>query len=101
MKRFNLSDEAKQDLKDIKAHLTQESGVQASRYVLSRIKEGMEFLSRIPGAGHLREDLTDDDLKFWPVFSYLIIYNANTRPIGIVRVLHGNRDVSEILSQVD
>ncbi len=102
MKRYNLSDEAKQDLADIKAYLTKESGVHASRYVLKRIKEGMDFLSSTPGAGHMREDLTDADLKFWHVFSYLIIYKATTRPIGIVRVLHGSRDITpSMISQDD
>lgn len=91
MKRCTLTDDAKQDLADIKAYLTKESGVNASRHVIKRIKEGMDFLGNTPGAGHLREDLTAADVKFWLVFSYLILYKATARPLGIVRVLHGSR----------
>jgi plasmid stabilization system protein ParE len=43
--------------------------------------------------------LTSDPLKFWSVFSYLIAYDPATRQIQIIRVIHGNRDVSAILDQ--
>jgi toxin ParE1/3/4 len=101
MKRYNLSDEAKQDLVDIRAYLTRESGAPTARYVLKRIKDGMDFLSRTPGAGHSREDLTDATVKFWSVFSYLIIYKATTRPIGIVRVVHGSREITSAMLSTD
>jgi toxin ParE1/3/4 len=61
----------------------------------------MDFLSRTPGAGHLREDLTDTTVKFWPVFSYLIIYKATVRPIGIVRVVHGSREITSAMLPKD
>jgi antitoxin ParD1/3/4/toxin ParE1/3/4 len=36
-------------------------------------------------------------VKFWPVYSYLIVYSPDTRPLEIVRVLHGARDIAPIL----
>ena len=102
MRRYNLTNEAKADLADIKAYLTKESGASTARYVLKRIKKERDFLSRTPGAGHLREDLTDTTVKFWPVFSYLIIYKTTICPIGIVRVVHGSREITpSMLSQDD
>lgn len=101
MKRYNLSDDAKQDMANIRAYITNEGGATAARYVLKQIKVGIEFLSRTPSAGHLREDLTDADVKFWPVFSYLIIYKSTVQPIVIARVLHGSRDISPMLLQDD
>lgn len=47
-------------------------------------------LAQMPGMG-LREDLTDEPLRFWPVYSYLIIYRPETQPLEIVRILHGAR----------
>ncbi len=47
--------------------------------------------------GHLREDLAEEPLRFWPVYSYLIIYRPDSRPLEIVRVLHGARDVRNLL----
>ena len=56
----------------------------------------MAFLAITPGAGHSRENLTDEPVKFWPVFSYLIIYDPATQPIGVARVLHGGQDLTPI-----
>ena len=36
--------------------------------------------------------------KFWPVYSYLIVYDPGAKPVQIVRVLHGMRSVEEILN---
>jgi antitoxin ParD1/3/4/toxin ParE1/3/4 len=63
---------------------------------LLSIIEYLEGDSR-PGIGHLRPDLTDADGRFWPVFKYLVIYRPDTKPLEIVRVLHGRRDVERIL----
>ncbi len=59
------------------------------------------FLGNTPGAGHLREDLTDEPVKFWSVFSYLIIYDPIAQPIEIARIVHGSREVSAILAHDD
>jgi antitoxin ParD1/3/4/toxin ParE1/3/4 len=97
MSRYLLSPEAKQDLKDIKTYLVGEGGAPLARYVLGAIREGIRFVARYPGSGHLREDLTTLPVKFWHVFSYLIIYDPSKRPIEVARVLHGRRDVETIL----
>lgn len=52
----------------------------------------------MPEIGHRREDLADEPLRFWPVYSYLVIYRADVSPIEVVRVLSGYRDVAELLS---
>ena len=96
-RRYKLSKEAEKDLDSIKSYLLEEAGGRVARYVLKELKEGMQFISDAPDAGHMREDLTDTPVKFWPVFSYLIIYDSQARPIEIVRVLHGGRDVATIL----
>lgn len=101
MRRYILSEEAKQDLADIRAYLTEEGGARVARYVLKQIKDALDFLSRTPGAGHVREDLTDAPVKFWSVFSYLIVYRPEPRPIGIVRILHSSRDMAKLHLQAD
>lgn len=55
-------------------------------------------LAQHPNSRHRRGDLTTrDDVLFWPVYSYLVIYRPDTEPLEILRVLHGNRDVTRIL----
>ena len=56
----------------------------------------MRRIAARPGLGHLREDLTDEPLRFLPVWSYLVIYRL-TDPVEVVRVVHGARDVAREL----
>ena len=64
--------------------------------VESAIREKIVFLAGTPGAGHSRKDLTDEDVKFFPVYSYLIAYRPQTKPFEVVAILHGRRDVERI-----
>ena len=57
----------------------------------------MELIGDNPGIGHVRDDLTDQPVRFWAVFSYLIIYDPVPRPVQVVRVLHGARDLAALL----
>lgn len=65
----------------------------------SVIREKFAFLAVNPGAGHRRENLTDVNVKFFTVYSYLIVYQPQTKPLQIVSVLHGRRDVERILRE--
>ena len=65
--------------------------------VVDALDEAMQRLAENPGIGHVRPDLTDEDVRFWPVFKYLVVYRPETKPLEIVRVLHGRRDVERIL----
>ena len=96
MKRFILSDDADHDLQEIKRYLIREGGTPIVRHIFARLKASMVMLAANPYTGHSREDLTNEPVKFWPVFSYLIVYDPETKPIGIARVLQGNQDLKRI-----
>jgi toxin ParE1/3/4 len=95
--RYFLSPEAKEDLRDIRAYLVSQGGNRLAKHVLQEIRAAFRLLASHPDAGHRRQDLTSLPVKFWPVFSYLVVYDPVARPIAIVRVLHGRRDVETIL----
>lgn len=65
--------------------------------VESAIRGNIVLLSRRPGIGHWRKDLTDQPVRFYLIYSYLIIYRPDTRPLEVVAILHGRRDVAEVL----
>jgi plasmid stabilization system protein ParE len=96
--RYVLSPEAKDDLRDIRSYLVSQGGNRLARYVLNEITEAFRLLTSHPEAGHYRKDLTPLAVKFWSVFSYLIVYNPAAKPLAVIRVLHGRRDVQAILS---
>jgi antitoxin ParD1/3/4/toxin ParE1/3/4 len=94
--RFALTPEAQADLTEISNYIQQDSPA-AARRVRDELLAAMRRLARMPGIGHLREDLSDEPVRFFSVYSYLIIYRPETDPLQIVRVLHGARDVGAIL----
>ena len=91
MKRFKLSPEAALDIRSVWAYIAKDS-IRAARRVRLQIMRACQAIAANPRIGHSRSDLTDKPLLFWPVGSYLIIYNPAPRPIEIVRVLHGALD---------
>ena len=88
--------EARTDLEELLDYIADDS-VDAALRVHSRFVEVFELLAANPGVGHLREDLTSRPIRFFPVYSYLVIYLAGTNPVQIVRVLGGAQDVEAIL----
>ena len=53
--------------------------------------------ARNPQIGHTRPDLTTKPVRFWPIYSYLIVYDPQSRPLEIVRILSGYRDIAALL----
>ena len=97
MKRFVLTRPAEDDLHQIKNYLAEKAGPAIARRVMQEIRSAMNLLADQPNAGHVREDLTNRRLKFWAVFSYLIVYAPSSRPIQVIRVLHGAQDIEHLL----
>ena len=72
--------------------------VEAAARVRREIRDACRRLAQHPHSGHQRSDLTTrQDVLFWPVYSYLIIYRPDKKPLEVLRVLHGNRDLTRIL----
>jgi antitoxin ParD1/3/4/toxin ParE1/3/4 len=95
--RFVLAPEAANDLVQIWRHIKKQTSVEMADRVESVILDKILYLARRPGAGHWRKDLTNEAVKVFPVYSYLIVYRPETRPLQVVSILHGHRDVEQIL----
>jgi len=95
--RYVLAPEAALDLVQIWRYIRKQSSFQIADRVESVIRDKIIFLAGSPGVGHWRKDLTDQAVKFFPVYSYLIVYRPDTKPLQVVSILHGRRDVEEIL----
>lgn len=98
MTRFLLTRPAERDLDQIKNYLLQDAGPRIGRRVMKEIRDALDLLGRQPGVGHTRQDLTLRPLRFWPVYSYLIVYDPEPRPVHVIRVLHGKRDIEAIIN---
>jgi plasmid stabilization system protein ParE len=96
MADFFYSPEARRDLFEIWEFIAQDNLDEADR-VEREIEQAISMLAGNPELGHFRGDLTSKQVRFWTIYSYLIIYDPATRPLEIVRILSGFRDVAALL----
>lgn len=96
MARYVFTRPAERDLLDIWGYIATDD-VDAADRVVGEIRDAVERLVEMPRLGRLRDDLTDEPLRSWPVYSYLIFYRPDTTPLEVVRVLSGFRDLGELI----
>ncbi|WP_415199826.1 type II toxin-antitoxin system RelE/ParE family toxin [Silvibacterium sp.] len=95
MIRYKLSARAKREVFDIWLYIAREN-IEAADRVEAAIYDACEFVAANPMAGGVRTELTGLPLRFWgiPGFpSYLLVYSPHRKPLLILRVLHGARDL--------
>ena len=95
--RFVLAPQAAADLADIWRYIKNQSSAGMADHVESVFRDKFVFLAQAPEAGHHRRNLTAEEVKFFPVYSYLIVYRPATKPLQIVAILHARRDVEQVL----
>jgi toxin ParE1/3/4 len=89
---FQLTEQAKDDVRDIVAYVRGRSP-SGAKLVRQKLRAAMSQLAEFPGIGHRRDDVTDEPVRFWAVYSYLIVYRHETRPLQVIAVLHGDREL--------
>ena len=92
-----VSPEAAADLREIADYIA-EDNPPAARRVVAELRRSIQRLGQTPGMGHRRDDLSREQVRFWPVGRYLVIYRSSGRAVEIIRVLHSARDVAALLS---
>jgi plasmid stabilization system protein ParE len=98
-RRYVLAPQAVRDLVDIWRYLKKESSQETADRVESMVRSKFVYLAGFPRGGHRRRDLTSADVRFFSIYSYLIVYGPETEPLQIVAILHARRDVANILPQ--
>jgi plasmid stabilization system protein ParE len=96
---YRLTQRAEADVEAIADFIAADS-IDAAMKVVLALEEAFVLLASRPNIGHAREDLTDRPLKFWSVYSYLIVYEPAGDPLTIVAVLHGARNVAQIVKEI-
>jgi antitoxin ParD1/3/4/toxin ParE1/3/4 len=90
---YQLTTEAQDDLEAIAEYIAVEGSVERAIRVLSNFRDAFRKLADMPGMGHFREDLLDQRYKFWSVYSYVIAYRWDVKPIQVIAIVHGARDL--------
>jgi plasmid stabilization system protein ParE len=98
---FQFTPQAVEDLDAIWWFIVQDNRDAADR-VESEIIATCRRLAKHPLMGTKRQDITPLPVRFWTVAkyaNYVIVYRPDTVPLEIVAVLHGQRDLKEMLKQ--
>jgi plasmid stabilization system protein ParE len=98
-RRYILAPQAARDLVDIWRYLKEESSKETADRVESVIRSKFVYLADFSSGGHWRRDLTSAEVRFLSVYSYLIVYRPETKPLQIVAILHSRRDVATLLAK--
>lgn len=96
MNTFRLNKDALRDLEEAVAYLAEDSE-HAALSLVDDLENGFRFLAQWPLTGHRRTDLTRSSLRFWTVAGYVIAYRPIPKPLTIIAVLHGSRDIHSVL----
>jgi len=94
-----ISRAVEEDLKEIYLYLAEDNPRFAAR-LIERLLAAFRSVAEVPGRRHLREDLTTHPVRFLTVDSYLIVYRIDGDRVRMLRVLHGHRDISDLLEEL-
>ena len=95
MSQYVLAPDAQEDIKEIADYVTRQSPQNAAK-VVRKLYEQFDRLADFPGLGHTREELRNDSLRVIAVYNYLVVYDPTTKPLKILRVVHGARDLRRV-----
>ncbi len=96
MIRYLLTATAEGELGEHLRFISEGSGKTRALHVLENFEEAFERIAASPGIGYRREQLTGPELRWWPVFRFLVLYDPTSKPLTVLRVLHGARDLERI-----
>ena len=98
MSRYLLTQTAEGELEEILAFIAERDGKGRAEHVLVHFLEAFENLASAPGIGHHKQQLTGVTLRWWPIFRFLVLYDPKAKPLTVMRILHGARDLDRIFS---
>ena len=90
---FVLTPEARNDIKEILLDIAEDSPDPAER-LRSEFYEGLQRLGRSPGIGHYHDELLSRKYRFWNFYSYVVAYVWETKPVQVISVVHGARNLA-------
>jgi plasmid stabilization system protein ParE len=103
MNLSQLTPPAVDDLFEIWNYIARDS-IDAANHLEGEVYKACAFLAEGPLCGRTREDITKLPLRFWTVQAfpnYIIVYDPKSKPLRIICILHGSRDVPAILGEVN
>ena len=92
---YTLTEAAEKDLRAIMAHTAADS-VHAAWSLASEFEDRFVTLATRPHLGELRPDLTDQPVRSYVLYPYLIVYRSEPLSACILRIVTTNADIVPI-----
>lgn len=100
MTLYVLSRAAELDLLEILVYLERQSPAAALRIERQLVSE-MDALATLPALYQLRPKLVPPPFRVHVVRDYLVVYNPESSPMSIARILHGRRNIEAMVKGLD
>lgn len=97
-KLFVLSEQARLDLYAIAEYLLTQAGVAIAHAVINEFHRDFALLGLFPQLAPRKPKL-HKSIRIWTRHPYLIVYTDRTKPLRIIRILHGARDVNNLIDE--
>lgn len=95
MKLAVLSELAEGDLAEIWLAIAQDQPINADRFI-DELRQQLQKLAEQPLMGRARPEL-GREVRSFPHAAYVVIYRPNADGVAISRLVHGSRDLSELV----
>ena len=96
-RRFLLTPQAKSDIREILLDIAEDNPEVAER-LRFEMQEQFQRLGQSPGIGHYHEELLDRRYRFCNFYSWVVCNAWGKRPIQIVAVVHGTRELASFFA---
>lgn len=97
---YRLSQQALEDLGEIIAYIQREHGEDRAVRFRNDVMRTVSNLAMHPHMGHERLDLTRRAFRFWPIHSYLVVYQPDSVPLDVLHLVHGGRDPLDLRDRI-
>ena len=99
--KATLSPTAAKELREAADFIASDNRKAARRFVLT-VQDALSTTGEHPDIGAERLELAEPPIRFWTVhrYPYLLIYNSRRSPPRVLHILHGARDLPDLLSNL-
>ncbi len=96
---YRLTETAEDEIGEILMFIAARDGVDRALHVHTEFVETFARLARMPDSGSKRPDLTGVRVRWWTVLRWVVIYDPESTPLTVLRVIDGARALESILGQ--
>jgi plasmid stabilization system protein ParE len=97
MSGYIISARAREELESILDYIAKEDGEDRAIAMYDKFFRAFDLLAHSPRAGFQKLHRTPPNIRSWSVVPFVVLYDCETNPLQIERVLHTARNLPDVL----